>query len=277
MEGKASNNKVAIITGGSDGIGKALCLKYGRAGYTIVFTGRDQNKIDAVSKKLKSKSIKHLGLKLDAASNQDNQTLIQETISAFGRLDVLICNAGISMRVLFEDIELEVFDKIMAINFSGPVSLIKHALKYITLTKGSIIGVSSINGRRATPARTAYAASKYAFEGFLESLRMELKPKDIHVMVVCPGFTQTNMRGSAIMPDGNEQGETKLNESKMMSAETVARKVYNSMIKKKRDLILTTQGKLAIGVGKFFPSFMDKMVFKVMSKKADSPFYKQSK
>lgn len=266
--------KVAIITGGSDGIGRSLCLRYGKAGYNIVFTGRDQAKINAVSEELELEKIENIGLRLDAASDKDNQTLIEETIKSYGRIDVLICNAGVSMRVLFEEIELEVFDKIMSINFSGPVSLIKHSLVHLTESKGSIIGVSSINGRRATPARTAYAASKYAFEGFLESLRMELKPKDIHVMVVCPGFTQTNMRGSAIMPDGKAQGETKLDESKMMSAQTVATKVYNAMVRKKRDLILTTQGKWAIRVGKFFPSLMDKMVFKVMSKKPDSPFYK---
>jgi dehydrogenase/reductase SDR family member 7B len=266
--------KVAIITGGSDGIGKWLCIEYGKNGYSVVFTGRDQQKLDVVAHKLESLGIEHLALKLDAGSEEDNLFLVNQTIEKYGRLDVVICNAGISMRVLFKHMKMELFAKVMRTNFYGAVSLIHHALPYLIITKGSIIGISSINGRRATPARTAYAASKYALEGFLESLRMELMQEKIHVMVVCPGFTQTNMRGSALMPDGKAQGETKLNESKMMPPERVAQKIYSAMIKKRRDLILTTQGKLAVWTNKFFPSLMDKIVFRVMSKKPDSPFYK---
>lgn len=265
--------QVVVITGGSDGIGRALCLEFGKRGYAVVFTGRDQDKINEVADVLKKNNIESLGLKLDAGSDEDNQLLIDKTIEQFGRLDVLICNAGISMRILFRDMELDLFQKIMQVNFMGVVSLVKKALPHLLETKGSIIGISSINGRRATPARTAYAASKYAMEGFFESLRMEVKHQGIHVMVVCPGFTNTNMRGSALMPDGLAQGKSKLDESKMMTAETVALKVFNGMQKKRRDLVLTGQGKLAVWMNKFFPSFMDKMVFKVMSKKADSPFY----
>ncbi len=224
--------------------------------------------------KLDSLGIEHLALKLDVAEDADNQALVTAAIESYKRIDVVICNAGVSMRVLFQHMRMDLFEKVMRVNFLGAVSLIHHALPYLVETKGSIIGVSSINGRRATPARTAYAASKYALEGFLESLRMELMREQVHVMVVCPGFTQTNMRGSALMPDGKPQGTTKLNESKMMSAEEVARRVYAAMNKRKRDLILTTQGKLAVWANKFFPALMDKIVFRVMSKKPDSPFYK---
>ena len=266
--------KVAIITGGSDGIGKALCMEYGKNGYCVVFTGRDRQKIEAVSSKLDSIGIDHLALLLDAASDADNQKLVAETVSKYGQIDVVICNAGVSMRVLFQHMQMEVFEKVMKINFLGAVSLIHHSLPHLIETKGAIIGISSINGRRATPARTAYAASKYALEGFLESLRMELMPERVHVMVVCPGFTQTNMRGSALMPDGKPQCTTKLNESKMMHPDAVAQKVYAAMGKRKRDLILTTQGKWAVWANKFVPRLMDRIVFRVMSKKADSPFYK---
>lgn len=267
--------KTAIITGGSDGIGRALCLKYGRRGYAISFTGRREEKLKETADLLDKEGLSYKSLRLDASLDEDNEKLVAETLLAFGSIDVVICNAGISMRALFKDLSRESFEKVVQVNFLGAVSLIHHSLPSLIKSKGTVIGISSINGRRATPARTAYAASKYAMEGFLESLRMELKADDVHVLTVCPGFTQTNMRGSSIMPDGSIQGETKLDESKMMSAETVAKKIYRAMEKKKRDLILTTQGKLAVWGNKFFPSLMDKIVFRVMSKKPDSPFYKK--
>ena len=266
--------KTVVITGGSDGIGKALCLEYGRRGYAVSFTGRSEEKLKSVSELLKNEGIIHQSFCLDAASDQDNEKLVSETIAAFGRIDVLICNAGISMRALFQNLSIQSFEKVIRVNFLGAVSLIQHALASLIQSQGIIIGISSINGRRATPARTAYAASKYAMEGFLESLRMELTADGVRVMVVCPGFTKSNMRGSSIMPNGNEQGESKLDEAKMMTAETVAKRVFRAMSKEKRDLILTTQGKLAVWGNKFFPALMDKIVFKVMSKKSDSPFYK---
>lgn len=268
------NQPVVIITGGSDGIGRAMCFEYGRNGYRVVFTGRNIAKIEDTQTALSKAGITHLGMQLDAGSHANNQRLIEETIQQFGRIDVLICNAGISMRVLFEDLDLEIFDDIMRVNFTGVVSLVKLALPHLIHARGIIIGISSINGHRATPARTAYAASKYALQGFFESLRMELMHHQVHVLVACPGFTQSSMRKSAIMKDGNPQGETKLKESKMMSAETVAKKVYRAMISKKRDLLLTTQGKAAVWANKFFPGLMDRIVFRVMARKPDSPFYK---
>lgn len=271
-----TNNKTVLITGGSDGIGKALCLEYGLKGYNVAFSGRTAAKVEAAQKSFSDAGITNIGWTLDASLESDNQTLVANTIEKFGQIDVLICNAGVSMRVLFEDLDVSLFEDIMQVNFMGPVYLIKAALPYLKSSKGTIIGISSINGRRATPARTAYAASKYAIEGFLESLRMELMHYDIHVLVVCPGFTQSSMRKSSIMPGGNRQGETKLNENKMMSAETVASKTFKAMAARKRDLILTTQGKAAVWANKFIPGLMDKIVFKVMARKPDSPFYRKS-
>lgn len=268
--------KTVLITGGSDGIGKALCFQFGRKGYAVSFSGRDKEKLQAVEKDLKLEGIPCKSHCLDVSVDVDNKNLVAATVATFGSIDVLICNAGISMRALFKDLSMELFSKILQVNLMGTVSVIHHALPYLIASKGSLIGISSINGRRATPARTAYATSKYGMEGFLESLRMEVKPDGVHVLVVCPGFTQTNMRHSAIMADGQTQNETKLNEAKMMSPEVVASKIYLAMVKKKRDLILTTEGKLAVWMNKLFPSWMDAIVFKVMAKKPDSPFYKKT-
>ncbi len=265
-------DQVVIITGGNSGIGKALALHYGRQGAKIVLTGRNKDRLIDIENQLTELGIEHLAIQADAASEADNQNLVDETIKKFGKIDTIICNAGISMRALFEELDLDVFRKVMDINFWGTIYLTKAALPYVLKSKGSIIGISSINGHRGTPARSAYTASKFAMEGFFESLRTEVMKKGVHILVVSPGFTGSNIRNAALAADGNAQGESPRDEQKMMSAETVAAKVLAAHKKKKRDLVLTSQGKLVVFLNKWMPSTMDKLVYNAMAKEPDSPF-----
>ncbi len=265
-------DKVVVITGASSGIGKALALEFGQKGSKIVFTGRNEERVNLVSDELSKNGIENLGLVLDAASEDDNKKLIEETIQKFASLDILICNAGISMRALFEDLSLQVFKQVMDINFYGALYATKYALPHIIKSKGSIIGVSSINGHRGTPARSAYTASKYAMQGFYEALRTEVMKKGVHVLVACPGFTGTNIRNTALTASGEVQGESPRDEQSMMTAAEVAQAIYKATVKRKRDLILTTQGKLAVWLNKIIPGRMDKIVYNVMAKEPDSPF-----
>lgn len=264
--------QVAVITGGSSGIGRALVHKYASEGYAVVFTGRNEERMQSVETELKEQGADFLGLRLDSGSKEDNKKMIVETIEKFGRLDVLVCNAGISMRALFEELDLDVFEKVMQINFNGALYATKFALPHLLKSKGSIVGISSINGWRGTPARTAYTASKYAMQGFYEALRTEVMKKGVHVLVVCPGFTGTNIRNQALAADGNVQGESPRDENKMMTSEEVADRTYQAMKKRKRDLVLTSQGKLAVFLNKWMPGRMDKIVYNVMAKEPDSPF-----
>jgi short-subunit dehydrogenase len=264
--------QVAIITGGSSGIGKALVHTYADRGYAVVFTGRNEERMVEVERELAEKGADFLGLRLDAAGKEANREMVDHAIQKFGRLDVLICNAGIGMRALFEEMELDVFQKVMDINFNGALYATKFALPHILESKGSLIGISSINGYRGTPARSAYTASKFAMQGFYESLRTEVMKKGVHVMVVCPGFTASNIRNQALAADGKSQGESPRDEGKMMSAEEVAERTFKAMVKRKRDLILTTQGKMAVFLNKWMPGRMDKIVYNVMAKEPDSPF-----
>ena len=263
--------KVAIITGGSSGIGKALVLKYASEGYSVVFTGRNAERMSSVEGELKALNANYLALTLDSASEKDNETLVAETIKKFDRLDVLVCNAGISMRALFEDLEVDVFKKLMDINFYGTIYAVKAALPHILESKGAIIGISSINGWRSTPARTAYSSSKFAMQGFFEALRTEVMTRGVHVLVVCPGFTASNIRNVALTADGSAQGESPRNEKKMMTSEEVADRTYKAHKRKKRDLILTTEGKMAVLLNKLIPGTLDKIVYKKMKNEPDSP------
>lgn len=261
--------KVAIITGGSSGIGKSLVLKYANEGYAVVFTGRNQDRIAQVVNALGNRP--HLALDLDAGSQQDNERMVQETVKKFGRIDVLVCNAGISMRALFEELDLQVFRQLMDINFFGAIYATKYALPYLFESKGIIIAISSINGRRSTPARTAYSSSKFAMQGFFEALRTEVMTRGVHVLVVCPGFTNSNIRNMALTADGRQQGESPRDEKKMMSSEEVAALTYKAAEQRKRDLVLTFKGKLTILLNKIIPGRLDRMIYKVLKKEPGSP------
>lgn len=263
--------QVAIITGGSSGIGKSLVLKYAREGYAVAFTGRSAARLKETEEALKEIGASYLALKLDAASEEDNDALVSRTVEEFGSIDVLICNAGISMRALFEDIDLVVFRQLMEINFYGAIYAVKAGLPHLLKSKGSIIGISSINGRRSTPARSAYTSSKFALEGFLETLRTEVMTRGVHVLVVRPGFTSSNIRNAALTADGKSQGESPRDEKEMMSADEVAEHTFSAEQKGKRDIVLTKDGKLALFFNKLVPSWVDKKIYERMKKEPDSP------
>ncbi len=259
-------DKVILITGGSSGIGRALAHKFGVEGSKVVITGRHQASLAQTAAELTKDNIDVVPIVADASVEAECARVVATTIERFGRLDVLINNAGVTMRGKFEDLQLEVFRTVMDINFYGTIYTTKFALPHIIRSKGSIVGIASVNGRRATPERSAYSASKFAMIGFLESLRSELIEQDVHVLSVCPGYTASNIRRSALMANGKIQGYSPADESNMMSAEEVAEEVYHAVIKRKRDLLLTLQGKLAVWLNIFFPRWMDKKTLEFMRK-----------
>ncbi|MDX2301198.1 MAG: SDR family oxidoreductase [Microscillaceae bacterium] len=265
-------DKVVIITGASSGIGKALAFEFGSAGANIVITGRNQENLHQTSKELTQKGINNLPVTADVSVLEDNALLIDKTLEKYGKLDILINNAGMSMRSLFEEVDIKVIRQLMEINFFGTVYATKYALPHIIRSQGSIVGISSIAGYRGLPARTGYSASKFAMHGFLESLRTELLKKNVHILLACPGFTQSNIRKVALTADGSPQAETPRNEEKMMNAEEVAHRILKAVQKRKRDLVLTRQGKLTVFLNKWLPAWMDKMVYQVMAKEPNSPF-----
>ncbi len=264
-------DKVVVITGGTSGIGKALAFEFGLKGSRIVITGRNENALSDVERQLRDKGVKVLALVADVTSVEDNNRMAAEAVKVFGRIDVLINNAGISMRAIFEEVDPEVIHKVMDINFYGAVYATKSCLPEIIRNGGSVVGISSIAGFRGLPARTGYSASKFALNGFLESLRTELLHSGVHVLTACPGFTASNIRKRSLTVDGSAQGESPRAEEKMMTAEECAAHIYRATVKRKRTLVLTLQGKLVVFLNKWLPAFADKMVYNVMRKEANTP------
>jgi len=265
-------NKVIIITGASSGIGEALARNYANKNANVVLAARSIEKLETLKKELSTDSNKILTVKTDVSKEEDCKNLIDETVKEFGAIDTLINNAGISMRAIFEDTEISVIKKLMDINFWGTVYCTKFALPYLLKSKGSVVGVSSIAGYKGLPGRTGYSSSKFAMQGFLEVLRIENMKKGLHVLIACPGFTASNIRNASLTANGSQQGESPRDEGEMMTSDEVAKRIIQAVEKKKDRLTLTTNGKLTVILNKFFPKFMDKMVYNHMAKEPDSPF-----
>ena len=270
-------DKVVIITGASSGIGKALAEQFARHQAIVVLAARSEERLLSVQEGIKKYNAKSLAVKTDVSVESDCKALIDKTINTFGRIDILINNAGISMRALFCDLELEVIRRLMDVNFWGTVYCTKYAEEHVRKQKGSIVGIISIAGYQGLPGRTGYSASKYAIRGFLETVRIENLRTGMHVLVAAPGFTSSNIRYTALTADGSKQGTTPRAEKNMMSAEYCAYRIYVAIRRRKRSLILTTQGKLAVLLNKLVPKLVDKASYKLMESEPDSPLLRYKK
>lgn len=263
-------NKTVIITGASSGIGKACAEAFAKRGANLVLAARQYVLLCEITRDLEvAYGIKAVAVACDVAVESDCEHVANQAMLTFGRIDVLINNAGVSMRALFQDLDLVVIRNLMDINFWGTVYCTKYALPELLKNGGSVVGVSSIAGYKGLPGRTGYSASKFAMNGFLEALRVENLKTGLHVMIASPGFTASNIRKVALVKDGSAQGETSMNEEKMMSSEEVAEIIVQGVIERKRTLIMTAQGKLTVFLSKWLPGFLDKLVYQHFTKEKD--------
>ncbi|MCC8036060.1 MAG: SDR family oxidoreductase [Rikenellaceae bacterium] len=263
--------KTVVITGASSGIGLALARCFSAAGANIVAGARSAEKLSALQAEIESKGGKIKVQSTDVTREGDCKALIEGAVETFGGIDVMICNAGISMRALFDDLELSVLHRLMDVNFWGTVYCAKYALPYLQASRGSLVGVSSVAGIHGLPGRTGYSASKYAMTGFLETVRIENLKKGLHVMIACPGFTASNVRFAALTADGSSQGETPRDEGRMMSAEEAAARIIKGVARRKRTVLMDFNGRATAFIKKFAPGLLDKMFYGHMAKEPDSP------
>ncbi len=265
------HDKVVVITGASSGIGKALAVKYAAEGWKLVLAARRIERLKELENQFKGVEI--LSVKTDVTVEDDCKNLIHKAVEKFGKIDVLINNAGISMRALFEQVDLKVIRQVMDVNFWGTVYCTKYALSYLLQTKGSLVGVISVGGYVGLPGRTGYSASKFAVRGFLDAVRVENRRSGLHVLIAAPGFTSSEIRKSALTGDGRQQGETPRNENNMMSAEECAAYIYKAVKRRRRKIILTfVQGKATVFVAKLWADLVDGVMYRLFASEPDSPF-----
>ena len=282
-------DKVVIVTGASSGIGLASVNKFADLGAKVVLAARSIDKLENIVAEFNQKFSTHgstaqwfngstvqqfLCIKTDVTKEEDCKNLIEKTVEKFGKIDVLVNNAGISMRAVFKDLDLKVMHSLMDTNFWGTVYCTKYALPYLLESKGTVVGVISTAGYVGLPARTAYSASKFAVRGFLETLRIEHLYDGLHVMIFAPGFTASNIRNVALTADGSPQGETPRKEEKMMSAERVARILARGIARRRTQMVLTPLGKMTLFASRSMPRVTDQLEYKIMANEPNSPLKK---
>ena len=253
------SNKIVVITGGSDGIGKALVHQFLTLGAKVATCGRNGDKLAQLNSENPGQDL--FTMQVDVANQSQTASFVNAVVEKWGGIDILINNAGISMRALVSEVSIETLKNVMDINFWGTVYTTKAALPFIQKANGVIVGVSSIAGYRGLPGRSGYSASKYALNGWLESLKTELYGSGTHVMWVCPGFTSSNIRNAALNKDAKAQGESPMDEGAMMSSEACSNHIINAIVKRKRTLVLTFTGKRTVFMNKYFPAWADKLAY----------------
>lgn len=251
-------DKVVVITGGSDGIGKAMVESLLRQGAKVSTCGRNYDKLYTLQLQYVQDPLH--AITCDVSNEQDCKRFIESTLKTFGRIDILINNAGISMRALFRESNLEAIKRVMDINYWGAVYCTHYAIDSIIQSKGTIVGISSLVGNRGIPGRSAYSASKHALQGWLEGLRVEMMEHDVNVMWISPGFTTTNIRSNALNKDGTAIGESPMNEDQLMPVEECASIILKAIENRKRSMVLTFEGKRMVFINRLFPKLADKLI-----------------
>ena len=263
--------KIIIVTGASSGIGLASARLFGSLGANVVMAARSIEKLQTLSGSV-APADRVLCVKCDVSDEEDCRNMVQQTVDRFGGVDILVNNAGLSMRAMFKDLDLSVLHKLMDVNFWGTVNCTKAALPYLLQRQGQVAGIISIAGYSALPARTGYSASKYAIRGFLDTLRIEHLKDGLNVLVFAPGYTASNVRNAALTADGTAQGETPLDEGRLMSAEECALHLAKALYHRRSEVILTSLGKATVLMHRLFPRLVDRWTYRYIARETGSPF-----
>ena len=254
------NGQVIVLTGASQGIGKALALALAPQKATLVLAARDEAALRAVELQCRDLGARTLVVKTDVTDEEDCRRLIRRAVDVFGALHVLIHNAGGGMNARFDEMtDISVFEKLMRLNYLGPVYLTHEALPHLKKSRGQIVVISSVAGLTGVPLRTAYSGSKHAVFGLFESLRIELAEFGVSVTMVAPDFVQSEIHVRAYGPDGKPVGDSTIAERVAMPAEECARLIMGAMAKRQRLLITSRRGKLGRFVRLVAPGLIDRI------------------
>ena len=261
-------DKVIIITGASSGLGEEMAYQFAKAGAKLSLAARATDKLEAVSKKCQTFEAESIVVTTDVSSEEQCKQLIDETVKAFGQIDVLVNNAGFSMSAYLSDIQdLGMLSNMMQVNYMGSVYCTYYALPHLKKTKGQIVAVSSLAGKTGVPTRTGYCASKHAMNGFFDALRVEVAEDGIHVLIACPDFVATGIHERSKDASGNPLGKSHtIDYSKVMTTETCVRQIIVGMEKRKRELIMSPRGRVGQWIKLLFPGFIDNLARKAIKK-----------
>jgi short-subunit dehydrogenase len=257
--------RTIVITGASDGIGaemaRQLAQRHG-AGLALVLAARREEALKAVAAQCRAAGAATLVVPTDVTEQAQCRALIAAAAERFGRIDVLVNNAGMSAQALFEDVktdDLAWYQDLMRINLWGSVWCSHAALPWLRQSRGSIVAVSSLAGLIGVPGRTAYSASKFAMTGFFEALRAELKPAGVSVTTAYPGVVATQIRYRGLNAAGAPAGASGLKEDDAMPVETCARLILQGLDRREREVVMSAKGKLGRWLKLLLPGAVEAM------------------
>jgi NAD(P)-dependent dehydrogenase (short-subunit alcohol dehydrogenase family) len=250
-------DKVVIITGSSRGIGRATAVACAEEGAVLVLNGRNRGKLEETRLLLQQKGCSVLAVPGDVTSPEESKNIVDQTVKTFGRIDVLVNNAGLIMRGAFEDIRPDVFERVVQVNLLGSVYTSMAALPFLCETRGSLVFISSIAGLRGFPMASPYSASKMALTGLAESLKVELAGSGVHVGVVYVSFTENDPDKSVLAADGST---TTVAPSMQVPQSRTARGIVGAIARRRFRTLLTTLGKLAGFIQWAMPRFGDRLL-----------------
>lgn len=253
---------VVIITGASSGIGREMALQLADQGAWLALAARSADALNEVAAACEVRGGRAHVIPTDVTVQDQCSALVEQTISAFGRIDTVVHNAGVGMWARFDEMTtLEPFEALMRINYLSAVWLTHYALPHLKQTRGRIVAMSSVAGKTGVPMRSGYAASKAAMDGFFETLRIELAETGISVTILSPDFVATGIRERNFSKTGERVGKGKspVQESEVMPVEDCARISIKAMAKRKRSEIMSTRGKIGQWVKLIAPALVDRI------------------
>lgn len=246
-------------------------MRLAEEGVKVVAAARSSERLQALVSHIRSNGGEAVAQPTDVTDPKQCHAAVQRAIQEYGSLDILINNAGISMRALVDDAEESTLRRVMEVNFWGTVHCTKAALPYLRASRGVLMAVSSVAGFHGLPGRSGYSASKFAIHGFMESVRIENLDVGLQVTIVAPGFTASEIRTHALVANGGEQGDTPRDESKLMPAERVAKLIVRSIKKGKRNKIISLEAQVIALMQRILPLWIDRKIYKSMAQEPGSP------
>jgi short-subunit dehydrogenase len=265
MKSDAFHDQVVIVTGASAGIGKSLALMLASQCAKVVIAARRADRLEKIAEQCRMFCGEVLVVPTDVSDEAQCKSLIEKAIAAYGRLDMLINNAGLAASAQFDEFpDLCLFKHTMDVNFYGAVYCTYYALPHLKKTKGRIVAISSLGGKAAIPYNTPYCSSKYAMHGFYDSLRMELYQHGVSCTVVCPWWVATEFHEAQMNRDGVPRGERgrAYYTKRTMTSDQCARIVLNAAAKRRRE-VLMGPGILASWIKVIFPGLLDWLAVKM--------------
>jgi len=258
-------DKVIVVTGASEGIGRALCLALASQKPKLVLAARNQNRLSQLEEEVEYEGAQALVVPTDVSQEKACKNLIEKTISEWGHLDVLVNNAGMTMWTTLEEMEdTTIIERLMRINYFGAAYCTYYALPYLKKSTGRLVAVSSVAGLSGVPTRTAYAASKHAMFGFFDSLRIELMGTGVSVTMIAPNFVFSEIHRRALGKNGNSLGISPMQEDKIMTAEECSSQIVKAIENRDRLAILSFRGKAGRWLKLIAPVLIDKLALKAI-------------